>query len=126
PARSRKKLCDSETTRQGITFPNRICPRLIGAARSRDIFPCRRSATNSHPVVSTRKNANVTVYDGTSTWYRAAPRLITPDPSDWYAETFAFCGGWGSLFVSPAQVFAFNWNLSKYFPIPAWMPFPSS
>ena len=47
---------------------------------------CRRSATNSQPTVSTRKNANITVYDGTSTWNRMAPRFGRP-PSPSYFET---------------------------------------
>jgi hypothetical protein len=48
-------------------LPTRICPRVTGAARNRFHVPWRRSLTNSQPTVSTRKKANMTVYDGTST-----------------------------------------------------------
>ena len=49
--------------------------------RSRSIVPCLRSATNSQPQVRTRKNANITVYDGTRIWYRWAPRWSRPPGS---------------------------------------------
>ena len=61
PKSSSTNPCSAETAKQGSSLPRRICPRVIGAARSRTIVPWRRSATKSQPTVSTRKNANVTV-----------------------------------------------------------------
>src|SRR5215213_8900024 len=86
PAIRRNAPWNRETPNAGRNLPMRSWPRVSGAARRRIIVPCRRSATNTQPTVSTRKNANVTVYDGTRIWNRSAPRLGSP-PSSSYFDT---------------------------------------
>jgi len=68
PAASKNNPWATETMKHGTILPTRICVRDRGAARKRFKVPWRRSATKSQPTINTRKNANMTVYDGTRLW----------------------------------------------------------